>query len=82
MTDAAKNIPTPRKRILLIDWLTPCPYCESKTAIVKSVGRKDFLYEGDPVKCSGCRMKGVIEVFDEESVDCVWDEIGLAKRDV
>ncbi len=67
-------------KTLAIDWLEPCPNCNSKLVMVKTLGRRDFLYEGDEVKCGCCPMKGVIEVFDSESVDCVWDEIGLVKE--
>ena len=66
-------------KTLVIDWLTPCPNCGNKTAHVKTEhGSNDFLFDGDSVSCmSACGMKGVIEIFDTDSADVVWDEIGL-----
>lgn len=66
-------------KTLVIDWLTPCPHCGNTTSMVKTEkGSKDWLFDGDAVTCmSACGMKGVIEIFDTDSADVVWDEIGL-----
>jgi NADH:ubiquinone oxidoreductase subunit E len=66
-------------KTLVIDWLTPCPNCGNKTAHVKTEhGSNDFLFDGDSVSCmSACGMKGVIEIFDTDSADVIWDEIGF-----
>jgi len=70
-------------KTLAINWLAPCPHCGNDTAMVKTEkGDKDWLYDGDAVTCmsTSCGMKGVIEIFDADSADVVWDEIGLVKE--
>lgn len=51
-----------------IDWLENCPVCDHSTAVVYTIGSKNYLYDGDKVECGNCGMNGLIESVDCETV--------------
>lgn len=65
-------LPEPRRQELAITWLGACPVCSHETMqVFTEKGDVMHLFQGDPVECPGCRIKGTIET-DDGYAHVVW----------
>ncbi|EPW7384763.1 hypothetical protein ACWO80_003471 [Vibrio cholerae] len=54
-------------------WLDPCPSCGCARSYVEVDQVPTFeIRQGSKVHCAACQQKGIVEVYDLESLVCDW----------
>ncbi|WP_235898523.1 nucleoside triphosphate pyrophosphohydrolase family protein [Acinetobacter baumannii] len=63
---------TLKAKVVRADWLGTCERCGGGEIVAMTyIGNETLLYEDDSIKCLNCGLRGVVDVTDDYSDDCV-----------